>query len=172
MRILFIVGLSLVGLAVVVTVVGALMPRAHVATSEITLKQPIDTVYRALRDIGGMKAWWTDLKVSERVGGVPGERWKQEASGFAMQIDIVDDTPPAGFTTKIVEEKGAAFGGVWRYRFTAVPGGTTVTVTEDGWIGPPPFRVIATLRGLHQSMDAVLVSLAKHYGESVKPVHR
>lgn len=85
MKILLFVVLAVVGLVAVVTVVGLFMPRNHVATSEITLKQPPDKVYAALRDIGGMKAWWTDLKVSERVSGAAGDagvrkradsRWK------------------------------------------------------------------------------------------------
>lgn len=172
MKILLFVVLAVVGLVAVVTVVGLFMPRNHVATSEITLKQPPDKVYAALRDIGGMKAWWTDLKVSERVSGAAGERWRQEASGFKMEIDVINDAPPTGFTTKIVEEKGAPFGGMWHYRFTSTPSGTTVTATEEGWIAPPPFRVIATMRGLHRSLDHVLVALGTHFGETVTPVHR
>jgi uncharacterized membrane protein len=170
--IIIIIAASLAALALVTTVIGALMPRDHVATSTITLKQPPDAVYALVRNIGGMKTWWRDLKVSTRITDVPGERWKQEASGFSMQIDIIDESAPHRFTTRIVEEKGAPFGGAWIYEFAPAGQGTTVSITEKGWIGPPPFRVIATARGLHQSMDAQLASLAKHYGEDVKPTHR
>jgi uncharacterized protein YndB with AHSA1/START domain len=172
MKYLLIAVLIIVGLLVLVTVAGAFMSRTHVATSEITLRQPIDTVYATLRDIGGMPKWWTDLKKSERVAGVAGERWRQEAGGFAMQLDVRDDSPPNGFTTHIVEEKGAPFGGKWIYKLVAVPGGTVVSITEDGWIGPPPFRAMQSVMGLHRTLDAVLVSLGKRFGEEVKPVHK
>lgn len=172
MKILLIAVIVIIGLLLVVTLVGAFMPRSHVATSQITLKQPIDTVYATLRDLGGMTKWWGELKTSERVAGVPQERWRQEAGGFRMELDIGEDSPPHGFTTHIVAEKGAAFGGKWVYELTSVPGGTTVSISEDGWIGPPPFRVMATVMGLHRTLDGVLVSLGKHFGEQVTPLHR
>jgi hypothetical protein len=172
LKIILIVAASLVGLALLVTLIGAFMPRTHVATSEITLRQPIDSVYGAVRDLGGMPAWWKELKVSERVAGVPGERWRQEAGGFAMQLDVTNESAPTRFTTKIVEEKGAAFGGQWHYVLAEVPGGTKLSISEDGWIGPPPFRVMATLGGLHRTIDGMLVALGRRFGEDVKPVHR
>jgi uncharacterized protein YndB with AHSA1/START domain len=172
MKIALIVVLALVGLAALVTLVGFLMPRNHVATSEITLRQPVDSVYAAVRDIGGLTRWWGDLKVSERVAGAAGERWRQESGGFKMQIDVADDAPPHRFTTRIVEEKGAPFGGIWRYVISATAQGTTLAITEEGWVGPPPFRVMATLMGMHRTMDGMLVALGKRFGEDVKPVHK
>jgi uncharacterized protein YndB with AHSA1/START domain len=172
MKILLIVVLAVVGLAALVTLAGMFLPRQHAVSSVITLKQPIDTVYATLRDIGGMTKWWGDLKVSERVAGAPGERWRQESGGDTMQLDVVDAAPPRGFTTRIVEDKGAPFGGEWVYALSPSKGGTTVTVTENGWIGPPPFRVIAQLMGLHRTMDGMLVALGTHFGENVKPAHR
>lgn len=171
-KILLIVVLVIVGMVLLVTVAGMLMPREHTASSEITLKQPVDSVYATLRDIGGMTKWWGDLKVSERVAGAPGERWRQESGGFKMQLDVVDATPPTRITTKIVEEKGAPFGGVWVYALSPSNGGTTVTITENGWIGPPPFRVISKLTGMNRTLDGMLVALGKRFGEDVKPVHK
>ncbi len=172
MKILLIVVAVLVGVAVVVTIVGALMPRTHVATSEISFRRPIAEVYSAVRDIGGMTKWWGELRTSERVSGVPGERWRQEAGGFAMQLDVTDDRPPHGFVTNIVQEKGAPFGGKWIYALTEVSGVTTLRVSEDGWIGPPPFRVMAKVMGLHRTIDGMLVALARKFGEDAKPVHK
>jgi hypothetical protein len=172
MRAVLIAAASLVALAVVVIGIGLMMPREHSATSEITLRQPIDSIYAVLRDIGGMPRWWSDLTVSERVGGVDQERWRQEAGGFAMQLDVAGDTPPTGFTTKIVEEQGAPFGGMWTYRLTPAANGTLVSVTEDGWVGPPHFRVISRVMGHHRTIDGMLTALGRKYGEEVKPVHR
>ncbi|HYV98595.1 MAG TPA: SRPBCC family protein, partial [Gemmatimonadaceae bacterium] len=115
---------ALLGLVVLVTLIGMVLPRDHVTTSEITLKAPPEEVYARLRDIGGMTTWWTDLKVCARVDGVPGERWQQEAGGFKMKVDVVDDVPPKRFTTRIVNE-GAPFGGEWVHEFTPAGTGTT-----------------------------------------------
>jgi uncharacterized protein YndB with AHSA1/START domain len=171
MKAIAIIVAGLAGIALLVTLIGLAMPRAHVATSEIALKQPIDTVYAVVRNLGGMPSWWADLKSSTRVTDVSGERWAQESGGFKMQLDVVDDTPPRGFVTNIVAEKGAAFGGRWVYTLTPTASGTTLRVSEEGWIGPPPFRVMATLGGLHRTIDGMLGALAKHFGEDAKPVH-
>ena len=171
MRLALIILGSIVALALLITIIGMFMPRDHTATSEITLKQPIDSVYAALRDLGGMTTWWPDLKVSERVTGAPGERWRQEAGGFKMQLDVVNDAPPNGFTTNIVHEKGAPFGGSWIYALAPAPGGTVVSITEKGWIGPPPFRVMARLFGVHATMDGMLTALSRRFGESAAPTH-
>ena len=171
MKLVLTIVAAIIALVLLVTIIGAFMPRTHVATSEITLRQPIDTVYATLRDIGGMTKWWTDLKSSERVADASAERWRQVARGFTMELDIGEDMPPNGFTTHIVAEKGAPFGGKWIYRLTAVPGGTKVAITEEGWIGPPPFRVMATVMGLNRTLDSMLMSLSKHFGEQETPEH-
>lgn len=169
--VLLILGI-IVGLLILITIVGAFMSRTHVATSEITLKQPIDSVYKVLRDVGGMTTWWKDLKTSERVAGASGERWRQVAGGFTMELDIVNDDPPRGFVSNIVEQPGAPFGGRWVYTLTTVQGGTRVSVSEEGWIGPPPFRVMASIMGLNRTLDSVLISLGTHFGEQVRPEHK
>jgi len=171
-KILLMVVIVVVALVAVVTVAGLLLPRTHSATSELTLKQPVDSVFAAVRDIGGLPKWWSGVTVSERVTGAPGERWKQVGGGNTMQIDVVNVTPPTGFTTKIVEEKGALFGGEWVYALRPEMGGTTITIAENGWIGPPPFRVVMKLMGAHRTMDGMLAALAKRFGESVTPVHK
>lgn len=57
---------GVVALVLLVALVGALLPREHVATSRITLRQPPDTVWKVVRDLGGITAWWPDLKQAER----------------------------------------------------------------------------------------------------------
>ena len=172
MKILLIAVIVVVTVVAVVTLVGLLLPRTHSVSSAITLKQPIDTVFSAVRDVGGLPKWWSGVTVSERVAGAPGERWKQVGGGNTMQLDVVDVTSPSGFKTKIVEEKGAPFGGEWIYALTSGAAGTTITITENGWIGPPPFRVIMKVMGAHRTMDGMLVALGKRFGEVVTPVHK
>jgi hypothetical protein len=89
-----------------------------------------------------------------------------------MQLDVVEATPPSRLVTRVVEEKGAPFGGTWIYALTpAAAGGTTVRITEAGWIGPPPFRVMGRVFGLHATIDGLLVALGKRFGEAVEPTH-
>jgi uncharacterized protein YndB with AHSA1/START domain len=164
--------IAVLGLAALVTIVGAFMPRDHVATSEVTLRQPPDSVWLVLRDFGAMPSWWSEMKSSSRVEGASGERWKQDVGGFPMELDVLEATAPARMVTRVVEEKGAPFGGTWTYNIIpATSGGTTVRITEAGWIGPPPFRVMGRLFGLHATIDGLLVALGQRFGETVTPVH-
>ncbi|HKS05885.1 MAG TPA: SRPBCC family protein [Gemmatimonadaceae bacterium] len=172
LRITLIVVGSLVGLVALSYVVGLFMPRDHVATSEITLRHPVDSVYAVLRNFSDMPKWWKDISVSERVANAPGERWRQKASGMEMQLDVVSETPPLQFVTKIVEDQGLPFGGIWTYSLSPTANGTVITVTEKGWVGPPPFRVMSRIMGHNATLDGLLTSLAAHFGESVTPVHK
>lgn len=169
--VLIIVG-SLVGLVALSFVVGAFMPRDHVATSEITLRQPADSIYAVLRNFGDMPKWWKDVTESERVPGTPGERWRQKMGGMDMQLDVVSATPPLQFVTKIVEDQGLPFGGTWTYALSPGASGTVVTVTEQGWVGPPPFRVMSRIMGHNATLDGLLTALGARFGETVTPVHK
>jgi hypothetical protein len=144
---------AVVALIALVTVAGMFLPREHTATSEITLAQPVDSVWTALRE----------LSASESV--------RQK-----VRADVIESVQPTKFTTKIFEEKGAPFGGTWTHTLepagTGIKQQTKVTITERGWVGPPPFRVIATAMGMHRSMDGLLVALGKRFGETVTPAHR
>jgi uncharacterized membrane protein len=172
LRVILIIVGSLVGLVALTFVVGLFMPREHVAASEITLRQPVDSIYTVLRDLGGMPKWWKDVTVSERVAEAPGERWRQEASGMEMQLDIVSESPPLQFVTKIVEDQGLPFGGTWTYALSPGANGTVVTVTENGWVGPPPFRVMSRIMGHNATLDGLLTALGARFGETVTPVHK
>lgn len=172
LRITLIVVGSLAGLVALSFVAGSFMPRDHVATSEITLRQPVDSIYAVLRDLGGMPKWWKDVSVSERVAGAQGERWRQTQGGMEMQLDIVSETPPLQFVAKIVEDQGLPFGGTWTYSLSPGTNGTVVTVTEAGWVGPPPFRVMSRIMGHNATLDGLLTALGARFGEVVSPVHR
>jgi uncharacterized membrane protein len=161
------------GLVAILFVTGSMLPREHVATSSVTIRAPIDSVWSVVRDFGGMPAWWDELRSSERVSLAGTERWRQNAGGFQMELDVVVDSAPARLVTRIVEAPGAPFGGIWTYEFSpAGGGGTVVTVTENGWIGPPPFRLMGRVFGLHSTIDGLLAALGRRFGETATPVHR
>ena len=172
LRITLIAVAAIAGLVAVVFVAGGVLPREHIATSSVTIRAPIDSVWTVVRDFSGMPAWWDELRSSERVSAAGGERWRQNAGGFQMELDVVADSAPARLVTRIVEEPGAPFGGIWTYALSpAEGGGTQVTVTENGWIGPPPFRLMGRVFGLHATIDGFLTALGRRFGEAVTPVH-
>ena len=162
----------LAAVVAVVFIAGMMMPREHSATSRVTLKSSPESVFAVLRDYGSIPTWYKAMTTSERVPTPSGERWKQSVGGQEMQVDIVEATVPRKLVSEIVSDDNSAWGGTWTYALDPAPGGgTIVSVTEDGWIGPPPFRVIMWIMGAHSTMDALLKSLGSRFGETVTPEH-
>ncbi len=165
---------ALVGLVALVAVVGVLLPREHSAASSIVVGQPPDSVWPLVRDVGRLADWWPDVERVEQVEDAAGrEVWRQHLRvGAAMSIVVTEDVPPTRFVTEIDAPEGAPFGGSWTYEIRAVNGGTRVTITEDGWIANPFFRLMANVVfGLHGTMDSYLEALGHRLDEDVQPVH-
>ena len=161
----------LVGLVVLVVLIGALVPRNHVAGSSAALRQPPESVWRVVRDLGGVPQWWSQMKTAERAAGPDArERWTQGMGGFQMTLVIEVDEPPRRLVTRIESPPGAPFGGTWTYDITPTPGGTKVTVTERGWIANPIFRFMSRfIFGYHGTQVSYLRALGRKFGETVTP---
>jgi len=173
MKWVLIVVAAIVGLIALMALVGAFIPREHRATSTITLRQPPDSVWRAIREFGNIPTWWSDWKESVRLPDKDGhEAWRQKVGGFDMPILVLESQAPRRLVTQIDAGAGAAFGGTWTYELTAEAGGTRISITEAGWIANPIFRFMSRfLFGYYGSLDGSLRALARHYGETVTPQH-
>jgi carbon monoxide dehydrogenase subunit G len=163
---------SVVGLVVLVALIGLLLPRNHRATSRLSLPQPPDTVWAAVRDFGQVAAWWPDVKKVERLEDAEGkERWRESLGGdMALVLRIAEESPPIRMRS-VIEDTGEPFGGEWIYQITAEGTGSVVEITEDGWVSNPIFRVISRLMGHHRTMDSYLGALGRKFGVSASPEH-
>ena len=161
-------------LVALITLIGAFVPREHRATSTVILHQPADSVWRVVRDLGGVPAWWPEIKESVRLPDKDGhEVWRQKMSGWDVPLIVIESTAPRRLVTQIDTSAGGAFGGTWTYEFTPDSGaGTKISVTEAGWIGNPIFRTLSRfVFGYYGSLDGYLKALGKRFGETVEPVH-
>jgi len=161
---------ALVGLA---AAYGATLPREHVATSRITLSEPQDQVWAVVRNPAALVRTWPDLVRAEQVTDPRGrEVWSEVVDGFEMRLVITEARPPARLVTTIDADPDAVFGGRWVYQLGPAPGGgTQVTITEEGWVGNPLYRVMGRFFGQHQSIDGYLRALGQHFNEVVRPEH-
>lgn len=166
------VTVAVVAAAIVLLAAGLLLPREHVAASGVTLRQPPESVWATVRDLGGVPRWWPEVATATRVADPAGrEMWRQEVGGFPMTFAVTESAAPRRLVTTIEAPPGSAFGGTWTYELTAADGGTRVTVTEAGWIANPFFRVMAQLGGFHGTIDGYLTALGARFGEAVTPEH-
>jgi uncharacterized protein YndB with AHSA1/START domain len=129
---ILIVGGVLVGLILLITLVGLALPREHRASSHISLRQPPESVFAVIRDVGALPTWWPSVKrVSRRDDPQGREIWDETmADGFEMGLEVATAEPPRLLKTLIVGD--APFGGSWTTKIEAVPIGSTITVTEHG----------------------------------------
>lgn len=170
--VLIVVG-ALLGLVALMTLIGAFVPREHRATSTVTLRQPPESVWKVVRDLGGVPAWWPEIKESVRQPDKNGrEVWRQKMSGWDVPLIVLESTPGRRLVTQIDTSAGGAFGGTWTYELVPDSGGTRISVTEAGWIGNPIFRFLSRfVFGYYGSLDGYLKALGKHFGEAVLPAH-
>jgi hypothetical protein len=169
--IVIVAGLIAVVLALIV--VGMLLPRAHRATSTIQVAKPPTEVWVVIRDLGQTPAYWPEIKTSVRQPDREGrEVWLQTMkNGFALPMVIEEERAPNHLTTRIAIEGKAPFGGRWIYEIAESGTGSRISVTEDGFVDNPFFRVISKLMGHHATLDVYLRALGKRLGETVEPVH-
>ena len=170
---LLIVALILLVLVVLPVVIGYSLPKEHVATSSVTLRQPPDSVWAVIEDFGSYGEWWGFVDRMERETENGREIWMQyDSRNQAIPYEIVESTPPRRLVTRIVDE-GLPFGGTWTYEISAAQSGSTVTITEDGAVYNPIFRIVARfIMGYHGTMDGYLTALGERFGEDVTPVHQ
>lgn len=170
--ILIILG-SMVILVILAVITGVLLPRQHRATSVITIRKPPTVVWRVIRDLGQVPAIWPEVEKSERLPD-PAQRevWAQSMkNGFTMRLVVNEDHPPTHMTSTIEGPPGAPFGGRWSYDLRPVGEGVAVSITEEGWVSNPVFRLVARIMGYHSTLDSYLTSLGRHFGETSKPEH-
>lgn len=172
MKWVLIVVLGLVALVALMALIGALLPRDHVAGASITLRQSPESAWKVIRDLGGMTQWWAETKSSVRTADKDGhERWEQAVGGFTMAVLVEIDEPPRRLVTRIGSPSGASFGGSWTYEVAPTPEGSRVTVTERGWIANPIFRFMSRfIFGYYGSLEGYLRALGRKFGETVTPV--
>ena len=173
MKWVFIVLGAVLGLVALMALIGAVVPREHRATSTITLRQPADSVWKVVRDLGEVPSWWPAVTESVRQPDTQGrEVWRQKTSGWEMPLIVIESVPPRRLVTQIDTSAGGAFGGTWTYELVAASGGTNVSVTEAGWIGNPIFRFLSRfVFGYYGTLDGYLKALGKKFGEEVSPTH-
>ena len=163
---------GLILLVALLFAVGLALPRTHRATSSVTLAKPPVDVWAVVRDLGALQGTWAELKSSRRLPDEGGrEVWEQNAGGFPLRLIVEQSAPPNLLVTRIDAAPDAAFGGTWTYALEPAGAGTRITVTEEGYVSNPLFRVMMKVMGVHRTADGYLRALGTKLGEPVEPSH-
>jgi uncharacterized protein YndB with AHSA1/START domain len=165
---LMILGVLLV-LVAVVWAVGASLPKDHVTSRKIRLKQSPEVIWAAITDVDGFTGWRKDVKRVQRLPDEDGKAgWVETMSMGEIPLRVEEAAPPRRLVTRIADPK-LPFGGTWTFEIEPVEGGATVRVTEAGEVKPAFFRFMARyIFGHSATLEAYLLFLAAKYGESAQ----
>ena len=160
-----------VAAVVLVIVVGALLPRDHVATLSARIAAPPAAVWATITDPADFTTWRPDVTRIELIGSTPnGPSWREYSrhGAITMVIDVAES--PRRLVTRIADEN-LPYGGRWEYEIEPDgPSASRVTITERGSVYNPLFRFVSRfVMGHTQSIDAYLRALGKHFGSEPTP---
>ena len=150
-------------LALIVAVVGAMLPRQHSASRTARIALPPEALYALLADVSGYPTWRAGLKSLERrpdKNGMPA--WIEDSNGMKIPMRFERMEPPSLLVGRI-DSTELAFGGTWTFRIAPAPGGSDLTITEDGEVYNVIFRFMSRfVFGYYATLDAYLRGLQGH----------
>jgi hypothetical protein len=152
-----------VGLVVLVLfAIGWTLPVAHVASRQASYRVPPEAVWKAITEPEGFPAWRSDVTRVERLPDRNGSpAWIEHGRNGPIAYEVERSDAPRTLVVRIAD-RTLPFGGAWTYQITPSSDGCTLTITENGEIYNPIFRVLARyVFGYESTMAGYLESLRK-----------
>jgi hypothetical protein len=158
---------ALAGLILALVLIGLLLPKEHTATRTAEFPRAADVVWRVIADVQAYPTWRQDLQRVDVLTEGSQPVWKEvpRRGGTALTLQLVESDPPRRRVTKIADPK-LPFGGHWDFELRPTPGGCTLTITENGEIYNPLFRVLSRSFNLAATIEAFLAQLGEHLQRS------
>ncbi len=156
-----VVGLIL--LVGVVALIGLLLPKAHRASRTVVYSAPPEAVYAAISGFAKFPEWRSGVKSVEILSaGDEPTRFREDGSNGVITYRVETREPNARLVTRI-DDPSLPFGGTWTLEVKPVDGGTELTITEEGEIYNPIFRVLSkVVFSPYDTIDAYQADLKKH----------
>jgi uncharacterized protein YndB with AHSA1/START domain len=166
MKVVLWVFVGLAGVLILITLIGWLLPKDHVATRIGRYRQSPEVIWKAITDVDAMPSWREGLKSVEHLpdrNGLPA--YLEITSSGKLPMETIEMTPPQKLVTCIADPK-LPFGGTWTLEITPAAEGATLRITERGYVTNPFFRFMSRFVFSQTStMESYLKSLAKRFGE-------
>lgn len=155
---------GLVVLIAAVLVIGMLLPQNHSASASAHFDQTPETLFATITNWREFPTWRSGLNsVTERRGEGGRVSWIEHTSQGDMPLEVIETDSPRRLVGKIADPK-LPFGGTWTWVIVPERNGCTLTITEDGEIYNPLFRVMARfVFGYDGTMKRVLADLQRKF---------
>lgn len=139
------VAVGLIVLVCVVVVAGLFLPKSHHVSRTVVYRAPAAAVFAAITDFAKFPEWRSGVKSVEVLSNAGGmTRFREEGPHGPVTYRVENRIPDSRLVTRI-DDPSLPFGGAWTLELKDVAGGTELTITEDGEIYNPIFRVMSKL---------------------------
>lgn len=158
---------ALVGGILVMLGIGAMLPKSHVASRAITLRQSPEAVFAVISNFKNLPTWRPDVR---SIDLLPPEgdhaRFRENGSNGSITYEVLETMAPNRLVTRIADP-ALPFGGSWIFEIVPAPSGCHLNITERGEVYNPMFRFVSRfILGQTRTLDTYLRNLARHFGES------
>jgi uncharacterized protein YndB with AHSA1/START domain len=172
MKIALIIVGAIAAVIALVAIIGALLPRDHVATVTARIAAPPAAVWGAITDAANFPHWRADITRVDLLPATPtGPSWREHSRNGAITMVVDVAEPPRKLVARIADQ-GLPFGGKWIYEIE--PDGdaaSRVTITEAGSVYNPIFRFVSRfIMGHTATIDGYLRALGRRFGAEPTPV--
>jgi hypothetical protein len=149
-------------LAAVVALIGIFLPKGHRASRTVVYSAPPESVYAAISDFARFPEWRSGVKTVEVLSNGEGDtRFREDGPHGPVTYKVEERRPGSRLVTRI-DDPSLPFGGTWTLEVKPVAGGTELTITEDGEIYNPIFRVMSkVVFSPYETIDAYQTDLRK-----------
>jgi hypothetical protein len=160
-----IVAIALVALVVLAALVGVFLPKGHRASRTAVFNATPEAVFAAISDFSRFPEWRSDVKTVEVLSDDGGLTRFREVGKHGAVIYKVEVREAASRLVTRIDDPSQPFGGTWTLVVRPVAAGTELTITEDGEIYNPIFRVMSQLVfSPYATIDTYLSDLRKRLG--------
>jgi len=155
-----------VGIAALVAIaalIGTFLPKGHRASRTVVYSVTPSDIFAAITDVGRFPEWRSDVKSVEVLGDVgKGMRFREHGNQGDITYRVDAREPNTKLVTRI-DDSSLAFGGSWTFEIKPTPEGSALTITEDGEVYNPIFRVMSKLFfSPFATIDTYQADLRKH----------
>jgi uncharacterized protein YndB with AHSA1/START domain len=133
-------GIGALGAAL--TAFGYMLPVAHTATRSATFPAPPARVFAILEDVERYPSWRRHLTKAEIVQRAPALRWREQGRDDEILFEMEERHPPQRLVTRIAD-RSLPYGGSWTFVLEPSGDGTSLTITENGEVYNPVFRLMS-----------------------------
>ena len=161
---------GILAVLLLITVIGVLLPKTHVAAVEGRYRARAADIHTAIVDVAAGPSWRTGVQdVTVLSQAAEPLRWRETADWGTITM-VHEENTASRVVVRILDE-GQGWGGKWTYEIVPDGDGTRVRITEDGVVTNPLYRFMSRfVMGYHTGLETYMRDLGKRFGESVEPV--